>query len=125
MKDSGQAKGEAARRIGTRRIYDGKVLSVDLDEVEEPGGIRAQREVVRHRGSVAALPVREDGTMVLVRQYRYPVDQPLWELPAGRLDGEESPEDGMQRELREEIGQRARALEKIGFFFTSPGFSDE
>ena len=113
------------RRLSTRRVHEGKVLSLDLDEVEEPGGVRATREVVRHHGSVAALPVRADGSIVLVRQYRYPVDESIWELPAGRLDPGETPEAGIQRELREEIGQRADGLEKIAFFYTTPGFCDE
>lgn len=113
------------RPLSTRRVYDGKVLSVDVDEVEELGGVRATREVVRHRGSVAALPVNEDGSVILVRQYRYAVDESLWELPAGRLDVDETPEAGIQRELREEIGQRAGGLEKIAFFYTTPGFCDE
>ena len=109
----------------SRRVYEGKVLSLDVDEVEEPGGVTATREVIRHQGSVAALPVTADGRILLVRQYRYAVDESLWELPAGRLDGGESPEEGIQRELREEIGQRAERLEKIGFFYTTPGFCDE
>jgi ADP-ribose pyrophosphatase len=106
-------------------VYDGKIVALDVDEVLEPGGVRATREVVRHRGSVAALPVKEDGSVILVRQYRYAVGEALWELPAGRLDGGETPEAGMQRELREEIGQRAGRLEKIAFFYTTPGFCDE
>ena len=81
---SGAAGG--ARVLATRRVYEGKVLSLDLDEVEEPGDVRAKREVVRHRGSVAALPVHEDGRLVLVRQYRYPVDAFVWELPHLPLD---------------------------------------
>jgi ADP-ribose pyrophosphatase len=111
--------------MGTRRIYDGKVLALDLDEVVEPGGVHVTREVVRHRGSVAALPVKDDGALVLVRQYRHAVRESLWELPAGRLDGGESPDAGMQRELTEEIGHRAGRLEEIAFYYTSPGFSDE
>ena len=106
-------------------MYDGKLVKLDVDEVEEPGGVRATREVVRHAGSVAALPVNDDGTLILVRQYRYAVGEALWELPAGRLDGDETPEAGIQRELREEIGQRAGRLEKIAFFYTTPGFCDE
>jgi ADP-ribose pyrophosphatase len=74
---------------------------------------------------VAALPVADDGRVVLVRQYRYPVDDSLWELPAGRLDKGEDPEAGVQRELQEEIGQKARHLEKVAFFYTTPGFCDE
>ena len=113
------------RLLSTRRVYEGKVLSLDLDQVEEPGGVTATREVVRHHGSVAALPVTAEGRILLVRQYRYPVDEELWELPAGRLDPGETPEAGIQRELREEIGRRAESLEKIGFFYTTPGFCDE
>ena len=112
-------------RLSTRRVYDGKVLALDVDEVVEPGGVRATREVVRHVGSVAALPVSEDGSVMLVRQFRYAAGEALWELPAGRLDGGETPEAGVQRELREEIGQRAGHLEKIAFFYTTPGFCDE
>ncbi|HET6897390.1 MAG TPA: hypothetical protein VFK70_03540, partial [Vicinamibacteria bacterium] len=63
--------GPRARRLSSRRVYTGKVLSLDLDEVEEPGGVHAKREVVRHSGSVAVLAIQEDGKIVLVRQYRY------------------------------------------------------
>jgi ADP-ribose diphosphatase len=111
--------------LSTRRVYDGTVLALDVDEVLEPGGVRATREVVRHRGSVAALAVNEDGSVILVRQYRHAVGEALWELPAGRLDAGEAPEAGIQRELQEEIGQRAGRLEKIAFFYTTPGFCDE
>ncbi len=114
-----------ARRVSSRRVYDGKVLALDVDEVEEPGGVRAVREVVRHRGSVAALPVRADGRVVLVRQYRYAVDSDVWELPAGRLDPAETPETGVLRELEEEGGLRATTLESICTFYTTPGFCDE
>ncbi|HET7293800.1 MAG TPA: NUDIX hydrolase [Vicinamibacteria bacterium] len=115
----------AARRIATRRVYDGRVLSLDVDDVEEPGGVRAVREVVRHSGSVATLAVHEDGRVVLVRQYRYPVEQPVWELPAGRRDPSESPEAGARRELEEETGLRAERVEPLFTFFTTPGFCDE
>lgn len=87
--------------------------------------MRAVREVVRHSGSVAALAVQDDGRVVLVRQYRYAVDETLWELPAGRLDPGETPEEGVQRELREEIGHEAGHLEHLVFFYTTPGFCDE
>jgi ADP-ribose diphosphatase len=117
---------EGRRRVlSSRRIHEGKVLSLDVDQVEEPGEIRATREVVRHSGSVAALPVRDDGRVMLVRQYRYAVDETLWELPAGRLDHGETPESGVQREMREEIGHEAGTLEPLGFLYTTPGFCDE
>src|SRR5206468_1855894 len=71
------------------------------------------------------LAIQDDGRIVLVRQYRYPVDDALWELPAGRLDAGESPEQAAQRELQEEIGQKAGSLSRMTFFFTTPGFCDE
>ena len=114
-----------ARLTAHRRVYEGKVLALDVDEVEEPGGIAATREVVRHRGSVAALPVHEDGRVVLVRQYRYPVGAEIWELPAGRLDPGETAAEGARRELEEEVGLRADRLEPISVFYTTPGFCDE
>ena len=108
-----------------RRVHAGKVLDLDLDEVLEPGGVRGWREVVRQRGSVAALPVLADGRVVLVRQYRYAVDALVWELPAGRRDPGETPEEGARRELEEEVGFRASALEPLLVFWTTPGFCDE
>src|SRR5262245_56898382 len=101
------------RVTGHRTVYDGKVLALHVDEVEEPGGVRATREVVRHRGSVAALAVSTDDRVVLVRQYRYAVDEAVWELPAGRLDPGETPEQGARRELLEEVGLEAGVLEPL------------
>jgi ADP-ribose pyrophosphatase len=114
-----------ARILARRRVYEGRVLALDVDEVEEPEGVRAKREVVRHRGSVAALPVFDDGRVLLIRQYRYAVDERVWELPAGRLDPGETPETGVLRELEEEVGLRAATLESICTFYTTPGFCDE
>jgi ADP-ribose pyrophosphatase len=114
-----------ARRLSTQRLYSGHVLDLDVDDVEEPGGVRARREVVRHRGSVALLPVHEDGRVTLIRQYRYAVDEELWELPAGRIDSGETPAKGAQRELEEETGLLPGDLESIAFFYTTPGFCDE
>ena len=116
---------ERARRLSGHRVYDGRILSIDVDDVEEPGGVRAVREVVRHRGSVAALAIHADGRVVLVRQYRYPVDEAVWELPAGRLDPGETPLEGARRELEEEVGIRAERVEPLSVFYTTPGFCDE
>jgi ADP-ribose pyrophosphatase len=114
-----------ARVLRHDRAYSGRILDLDVDEVLEPGGIRGLREVVRQPGSVATLPVHDDGRIVLVRQYRYPVDTHVWELPAGRLDPGENPEEGAGRELEEEVGLRARSLEPLMVFWTTPGFCDE
>ena len=81
--------------------------------------------MVRQSGSVAALPVLADGRVVLVRQYRYAVDDFVWELPAGRRDPGETPEAGALRELEEEVGLRAGELEPLLTFWTTPGFCDE
>jgi ADP-ribose pyrophosphatase len=115
----------SARVLEHDRVYSGKVVDLDVDEVEEPGGIRGTREVVRQRGSVAALPVHDDGRVVLVRQYRYAVDDVVWELPAGRRDPGETPEKGARRELEEEVGLRPAHLEPLLEFWTTPGFCDE
>jgi ADP-ribose pyrophosphatase len=106
-------------------VYTGRVLSLDVDEAEEPGGIVATREVVRHQGSVAALPVHADGRVVLIRQYRYASDQTMWEIPAGRLEPREGPRQGILRELEEEVGLKAATLLSWTEAYTTPGFSDE
>jgi ADP-ribose pyrophosphatase len=120
------AKGKPAVRVlSQRRVYDGKILSLDLDEIQEEGGTKALREVVRHRGSVAAIPIDDEGRLALVRQYRHPVGQALWEVPAGVLEKGESPEQAIRRELEEEVGRRAGHLEPLATFHPTPGFCDE
>jgi ADP-ribose pyrophosphatase len=115
----------AGRQLGTRRIFSGRVVTLDVDEVLEPGAMTVTREVVRHAGSVAVLPVHDDGSVVLVRQYRYPVDAEVWELPAGRLDPGEQPSAAARRELEEEVGLQAGTLTPMSVYYTSPGFCDE
>jgi ADP-ribose pyrophosphatase len=123
MSDETTAGG--ARVLRHERVYSGHVVDLDVDEVEEPGGVLGRREVVRQRGSVAALPVHDDGRVTLVQQYRYAVDALVWELPAGRRDLGETPEEGARRELEEEVGLRPRFLERLSTFWTTPGFCDE
>lgn len=113
------------RVVSHRRVYDGKILSLELDEIREEGGAKALREVVRHRGSVAALPVDDEGRLVLVRQYRHPIGQTLWEVPAGLLEKGESPEQAVRREIEEEVGRRAGDLERLAVIHPTPGFCDE
>jgi ADP-ribose pyrophosphatase len=114
-----------ARVVSRRRVYSGKVLELYVDDVIEPGEVRARREVVRHAGSVAMLAVDDQQRVLLVRQYRYALDDEIWELPAGRLDGGEEPQTGARRELEEEAGVQAGQVEQIAFFHTTPGFCDE
>ena len=111
--------------MGSRRVYEGKIVRLDVDEIERPDGSRATWEVVRHGGSVAVLPVLEDGRVVLIRQYRYGVGEEVWEVPAGRLDPGETPEQAARRELVEEVGLHARKLTPLVTLHTTPGFCDE
>ena len=115
----------AVRLLSHRRVYDGKILALELDEIQEEGGAKALREVVRHRGSVAALLIDDEGRLVLVRQYRHPIGEALWEVPAGILEKGESPEQAVRREIEEEVGRRAGQVERLAVFHPTPGFCDE
>jgi ADP-ribose pyrophosphatase len=100
-------------------------VQLKLDEVIEPGGVTAQREVVRHPGSVVVLPCLADGRIALVRQYRYAARRWLWELVAGGMEPGETPRESARRELYEETGYRARSLRLLCDFYSSPGFLTE
>ena len=112
-------------KITGERIYQGQILDFEVDRVRLPSGVEAEREVVRHKGAVVVLPLHENGLVELVRQYRYPPDEILLELPAGKLDPGEKPGECALRELAEETGWRAGEIHELGSFFTTPGFSDE
>ena len=92
------------RMVEHTRPYEGVIVKVDLDKAQLPNGRVAAREVVVHPGGVAALPLNEDGTVTVVRQYRYAFGRVLTEIPAGKLEYGEDPKEGILRELREEIG---------------------
>lgn len=111
--------------ISSEVVFAGRVLTVRHDTVRLPDGREASREVVAHPGAVAVVPVTETGEVVLVRQFRYPVGKALLEVPAGKLDKGERPEDCARRELEEETGLRAGRLEHLASFYTAPGFTDE
>lgn len=113
------------RVVSSRRIYDGRVVALRVDDVALPSGRSAQREIVEHRGAVAAVPLTERGEVLLVRQFRGAVGRELLEIPAGTVESGESPEACLQRELAEEIGMQAGRLEHLCTFFPSPGFLTE
>lgn len=120
------------RRIDGRTVFHGRLLRVEVDQVRLPGGGRADREVVRHPGAAGVLPLFTDDragpdgpAVLLLRQYRYAADRELWEIPAGTLEPEESPEACATRELEEEAGLVAEDLRLLGSVLTSPGFTDE
>ncbi|HEX6898374.1 MAG TPA: NUDIX hydrolase [Thermoanaerobaculia bacterium] len=114
-----------AERLGTREIYRGRTFDVDVDRVRLPNGREMELELVHHRGAAAVVPVTDDGHVLLVRQYRYATGGWLLEVPAGKLDGGESPETCARRECEEETGFRAGKLESLGWMWTTPGFADE
>ncbi len=116
------------RPLSSQRLYSGRLLKLELLQVQDPRGRTHAREVVRHPGAVAVVPLlEEDGQrkLILVRQYRAPVGRELLEIPAGTLEPGESPLECAKRELEEETGYRAREWRKLAEFFTTPGFCDE
>jgi ADP-ribose pyrophosphatase len=115
---------EAPEVLDSREVFHGRVFDVTVDTVRE-GDKTYVREVVHHPGSAVIVPVFEDGTVALVRQYRHPAVRYLLEAPAGTLEGMERPEEGAARELEEELGVVAGRLEKLIEFFVSPGFCEE
>lgn len=115
-------------QMSSQRLYQGKVIDLALDHVLLPNGNETDLEIIRHRGAAVALPIIGDGERaeaLLVRQYRYAADGWLLEVPGGKLDGDESPEDCARRELIEEIGYQAGRLQPMGDILTTPGFTDE
>jgi ADP-ribose pyrophosphatase len=115
----------AAKTLRSEIIYKGPVFGVRRDEVLEPGGLRAVREVITHPGSVVVLPELADGRILLIRQYRYATRQYLWELVAGRIDSGESVRQAAARELIEETGYRAKKFRVFLDMFPTPGFLEE
>jgi ADP-ribose pyrophosphatase len=116
------------RVISSKISFRGPVFSVVTDEVEEPGKVRARRDVVRHSGSIVILAVDDSGRtprVLLERQYRYAAGRRIWELPAGRIDPGENKLAAAKRELREETGYSASRWQRALFFYVSPGFLDE
>ena len=114
-----------AEILSSEMIYQGRVFGLRRDEVVEPSGLRATREVITHPGSVVVLPVLPDGRIVMIRQYRHATRQYLWELVAGRKEPEETPKQGAARELLEETGYRAKRYKVFLDVFPSPGFLEE
>ena len=107
-------------------MFDGKILHLYRDDIELPNGQPAERELIRHVGAVCVIPITDDGCAVMERQYRYPVDRVLLEIPAGKLDSKsEDHEAAARRELEEETGYRAKELIPLGMFYPACAYSDE
>jgi len=117
-------------RVSSRRVYTGRVLNLDIDTVRFPDASQGELEIIRHSGASAVVPLLDDPShadprVVLIRQYRYAADGYVYEIPAGRLDKEESPDVCAHRELEEETGYRAAHMKPLISVFTTPGFTDE
>jgi ADP-ribose pyrophosphatase len=106
-------------------IYSGRVFSVEVGRRRFPNGSEHTVEIVRHAPSVVLIPIEEDGRVVLIQQYRAPLDRLTWEFPAGRVDPGERAEDAARRECEEEIGRVPQRLDRIRALYPSPGFCDE
>jgi ADP-ribose pyrophosphatase len=112
------------RALSSRRVFEGRIIVVRVDDVEAADGHVSTREVVEHRGAVGIVCVHDD-EIVLVRQYRHATAEVLLEIPAGKLDPGEDPETTARRELVEEVGLRPNAIEHLATYYTTPGFSNE
>jgi len=109
----------------TVKVYNGRVIDLNLEKVSLPDGREVELEIIRHPGGACALPLHENGDVTLVRQFRHAVGGMVWEVPAGRIDDGEDPLTSAERELREETGLRAGNLEKLGEFVPTPGYCSE
>jgi ADP-ribose diphosphatase len=116
------------RLISSRTVYRGPVFTVTTDHVQEPGGVKVRRDIIRHSGSVVVLAVDDSATtprVLLERQYRHAASDYLWEIPAGRVDPGEKELEAAKRELLEETGYTAAKWRRILKFYASPGFVAE
>jgi ADP-ribose pyrophosphatase len=116
-------------QVATRRIYSGRVLSLDMDTVRFPNGSTGELEMFRHPGASAVIPILggdlSDPSILLINQYRYATNGNIWEVPAGRLDAGEAPIDCARRELLEETGATAGRFDLLTTIYPTPGFCDE
>lgn len=128
MNNDSENNGSA--KVGGSRKYTGRIINVDVDEVRFPNGSVGELEMVRHPGASAVLPFLtdpfgEDPQVLLIHQYRYAAESFVYEIPAGRIDPGETPEECARRELKEETGCSAGVIEHLYTFYTTPGFTDE
>ena len=108
-----------------RRVFEGRVFTVSVESITLPRGERLEAEIIRHPGSVVLIPITDREEVLLVRQYRHAIGRSVWELPAGSLKPGEDPRAAAVRECHEEVGLIPTAVERLGAFFPTPGYSDE
>ncbi len=113
------------KELSTQHIYHGRAVNVHVDTVEKPGGNKTTREVVEHSDCVAVVVLDDRNNVLLERQFRYPVGKSLLEIPAGGIEPGEEPVDCVRRELQEEIGYLPGKIERLGGFYSIPGYGTE
>lgn len=111
--------------IESQSVFKGMVFEIERDRLREENGFEIVREVVRHPGGAGCLPLFDNGQVVLVNQYRHPTRRELLEIPAGKIEADETPIKCAARELEQEAGIRARRIEKLADFYSTPGFCEE
>lgn len=109
----------------TKNIYNGRVITLNIDTVTLPNGVTVDLEMVRHPGAAAVVPLKDDGMVILIRQFRHAAGGFIYEIPAGKLHPGEDPRVCAARELEEEVGYSAGRLDLLSSIFTAPGFTDE
>ena len=113
------------KTLSSKIVYDGKVITVIKDDVEVADGHKSFREVILHSGGVVVVALKDAETILLVKQYRYPLKEVVLELPAGKLEVGEDPDEACKRELEEETGYRASTWKSLGYINTTPGICTE
>ncbi|MBY0096477.1 NUDIX hydrolase [Mesobacillus maritimus] len=113
------------KTLRTEQIFSGKVISLQVEEVELPNGKTSKREIIKHPGAVAVIAITEDEKIVMVEQYRKALERTIIEIPAGKLEKGEEPKGCAIRELEEETGYECEKMDWLISFYTSPGFADE
>ena len=113
------------KQLSAEYVFKGKIINVRVDDALLPNGATAKREVVEHNGGICIVPITENGEVLMVEQYRYPYEQVVLEIPAGKRDGDELPLDGGKRELKEETGATAKNYTFLGELYPTPGYCGE
>ena len=113
------------KQLSAEYVFKGKIINVRVDDALLPNGATAKREVVEHNGGICIVPITEKGEVLMVEQYRYPYEQVVLEIPAGKRDGDELPLDGGKRELKEETGATAKNYTFLGELYPTPGYCGE
>lgn len=113
------------KTVASEKVFQGRIIDVRVETVEFDNGRTAYREVVDHPGGVGVLALTDDQRIIMVKQFRKPIEQAIWEIPAGKLNKGEDPLECGKRELEEETGFKAKEFVSLGYFYPTPGFANE